>query len=445
MVDGVSMADKGIISQWARQDTYSPQHIANLVKDTVLFSRKVSKPSVGMTAKQVQNVIDPILMEMKTRPGVTVLEKQMSLPPEIKTYLKDKGGANDIVVATVFENRVYLVAENIEDRHEAVTALLHEVMGHFCWIEEWEGDEQTIIGTWTNEQNGETIEFTIRKADYNETTGETLWDLYQDDERWTEPDGPFNSIPEAKHAAEQVIEDGVEDMLMFSEDMERNTQSQPYPRHDHPELLTPGGKNYKELLLTLPIDPGGRKFEEWVKTESKGELPTDTPYARLPAHMQKILRDRFESLQPRPFYHQHWRDVPNVIAHVRFNERIDVDGKKILFLEEVQSDWHQTGRKRGYYDPKIPREIIYRGPDDAPKGMKLEQGSNGIWEISGNGFNSGGHKAPEDAIRAYYRSKAGAVPLAPFQKTWPMLIIKRMVRYAAENDFDRIAWTPGEF
>src|SRR4030067_163606 len=36
------------------------------------------------------------------------------------------------------------------------------------------------------------------------------------------------------------------------------------------------------------------------------------------------------------------------------------------------------------------------------------------------------------------------VPDAPFKKTWPLLAIKRMVRYAAENGYDSIAWTPGE-
>src|SRR5690606_35665961 len=41
-------------------------------------------------------------------------------------------------------------------------------------------------------------------------------------------------------------------------------------------------------------------------------------------------------------------DQPNILAHVRFNERVDADGKRELFLEEVQSDWHQDGRKHGY-------------------------------------------------------------------------------------------------
>jgi hypothetical protein len=37
-----------------------------------------------------------------------------------------------------------------------------------------------------------------------------------------------------------------------------------------------------------------------------------------------------------------------------------------------------------------------------------------------------------------------SVPDAPFKKTWPELLLKRMVRYAAENGYDGISWTPGE-
>ena len=36
------------------------------------------------------------------------------------------------------------------------------------------------------------------------------------------------------------------------------------------------------------------------------------------------------------------------------------------------------------------------------------------------------------------------VPDAPFKKTWPELLLKRMIRYAAESGYDGISWTPGE-
>lgn len=38
----------------------------------------------------------------------------------------------------------------------------------------------------------------------------------------------------------------------------------------------------------------------------------------------------------------------NDLIHVRFKKRIDQNGKVFLFIEEIQSDWHQSGRIRGY-------------------------------------------------------------------------------------------------
>src|ERR1700691_2219973 len=36
------------------------------------------------------------------------------------------------------------------------------------------------------------------------------------------------------------------------------------------------------------------------------------------------------------------------------------------------------------------------------------------------------------------------VPDAPFKTTWPELAMKRMIRYAAENGYEKVAWTTGE-
>ena len=42
-------------------------------------------------------------------------------------------------------------------------------------------------------------------------------------------------------------------------------------------------------------------------------------------------------------------DEPNILAHVRFNER-EVNGERVLFIEEIQSDWAQKGKKKGFND-----------------------------------------------------------------------------------------------
>ena len=134
-------------------------------------------------------------------------------------------------------------------------------------------------------------------------------------------------------------------------------------------------------------------------------------------------------------------DEPNILAHVRFNERTDADGKRVLFIEEVQSDWHQKGRKEGYNTQ----------PDTTgwKANFRQRNDSNNTYEIwRANGTRAGLHEGatPEAAITAAATadSRHSSVPDAPFKQTWPMLAMKRMIRYASENGFDRIAWTTGE-
>lgn len=154
-------------------------------------------------------------------------------------------------------------------------------------------------------------------------------------------------------------------------------------------------------------------------------------------YMQRARTDQYRS--------SHWEE-PNVLAHVRFNDRVDADGKRVLFLEEVQSDWHQAGRQEGYKsNQKVTYEIEKQGGDTHP-----DRGSYAVTYYDDQGVRlgwDGGYRTEESArIAAEERKglRAKGVPDAPFKKTWPMLAFKRMVRYAAENGYDRIAWTTGE-
>ena len=75
----------------------------------------------------------------------------------------------------------------------------------------------------------------------------------------------------------------------------------------------PGGTNYKELLLRLP-PKGGRK--DYNK-------PIDFQYTT------------------------HW-DEFNPLFHIRTKDRTTPDGKKVLYVEELQSDWGQSGSGKGF-------------------------------------------------------------------------------------------------
>jgi hypothetical protein len=117
-----------------------------------------------------------------------------------------------------------------------------------------------------------------------------------------------------------------------------------HSRYDHLTLF--GGYDYREWLISLP------------------------DYQRI-------------------FFGAHHFDH-NVLAHVRTTTRLDQQGHKLLFIEEVQSDWHQTGQRDGY--------------------------NNSCW---------------------------GKVANAPFKKEWPALAAKLMLIHAGQNGFDGIAWPEG--
>ena len=83
-----------------------------------------------------------------------------------------------------------------------------------------------------------------------------------------------------------------------------------------------GGSNYKEYVLKRP------------SLQNKGK-PTNFDYSD-DLDFQKAI---------------HYDDY-NPIFHVRTKDRVGEDGSKILYVEELQSDWGQVGRNKGFAPPK---------------------------------------------------------------------------------------------
>ncbi len=179
-------------------------------------------------------------------------------------------------------------------------------------------------------------------------------------------------------------------------------------------------------------------------------------------------------LVPTLFRSSHWSDE-NVLGHTRFQDFTDVNGEKVLLVEEVQSDWHQAGKREGYQDPvrraaieaesrKI--EKLYANPDLLPEseawgslmsGFEAKYGHTG-WLYKLTPDELAEHKKLEAAYLAAYedigrrREELDAervrlrktITMAPFADNWHEVLMKRMLRYAAEGGYDRIAWTTGK-
>ncbi|HMH96295.1 MAG TPA: hypothetical protein VK577_06915, partial [Bradyrhizobium sp.] len=230
--------------------------------------------------------------------------------------------------------------------------------------------------------------------------------------------------------------------------------------HENPDEV-PGAARYAGYQL-----PGGENYREKLLTYAPPGF-ADAEAARDAGH---------------PVYQSsHW-DEPNVLAHLRMNDR-DVTGngfvvrnqvsgnasqhfpdhatanayieklpeniqrqvnivpareaKPSLHLEEIQSDWHQTGREKGYgqglkpgwrYNTLEDGGIAVHGPDRAapPYGI-------------------GANPAEAERVARHFGGlETGGVPDAPFKKNWHELALKRALHEAAETGKDRISWTPGE-
>jgi hypothetical protein len=181
--------------------------------------------------------------------------------------------------------------------------------------------------------------------------------------------------------------------------------------------------------------------------------------------------------------------------HYRTSDRTDVDGKKVLFVEEIQSDLHDSAlssQKENTYELSAKeKEKIY---DDLEKfGFEtdkmspiapLDKNYLGVLRFkdsAGNliGVSSGGVRAlgksleslgdnlslsgipylskneAEELINKFGKNKiiemanvidpiakAGTIPDFPFKKNdWVELAIKDIYKLAAEGDYDRVAFT----
>lgn len=188
------------------------------------------------------------------------------------------------------------------------------------------------------------------------------------------------------------------------------------------QYALPGGKNYRELLLTLP-----KRSENLQALRRERDLyaASDNP-AMAQEYQERIQRRLKEGDQD---YHSGYWDEPNVLAHVRFDERTDAEGKPVLHVAEIQSDMHQAGRKSGYTD-----SADFKRYDELLQKVRRSDGSP---------ERPGLTPAEREEYHALKERVSGAVPAAPFSKTWHEMAFRRIARFAAENGFDRVTWDTG--
>lgn len=189
-------------------------------------------------------------------------------------------------------------------------------------------------------------------------------------------------IQVADQRYQKAMADGDLDIAEFAEQAETEAKklARQYEKGDKPaerlsrfaEWQLPGGKNYREVLLKVPVNkleitetglPKGYSLkyapENWMDMTLSGYkvIGPDGNEVDLGPGIFDTEEDAKEALirglesgsvNGKDFRTHHWIHDPNVVSHIRMNDRTDYNGNKVLFIEEIQSDWAQQGRKRGF-------------------------------------------------------------------------------------------------
>jgi len=132
----------------------------------------------------------------------------------------------------------------------------------------------------------------------------------------------------------------------------------------------------------------------------------------------------------------------DVVAWLRTSDRVDSDGKRVLFIEEVQSDWHQQGRKRGYNKTTkaqakgINRRIKEIESRDIPNAETMINVDSVKW-------NARLEKLKDEM--AQLRGKLADidynVPNAPLKnEKWQEAAVARAMKIASEEGYDRVVF-----
>ena len=219
----------------------------------------------------------------------------------------------------------------------------------------------------------------------------------------------------------------------------------------------PGGENYREVVLTLPAKETSYPTGSIVKDGKDAEHPfaimvngVEANRVRSMDYAQEVLQEEIELAARKKNtlnYQSSHFDEPNILAHLRMSDRV-TDGKKTLLVDEVQSDWHQAGRERGYKDPQAEKayEIESKAIAEERKNLVAElsqqEKQNGFVSLEGQ-KKWDEFKEKENALREKGKELSSAAPDAPYKEDWYQLALRRAVKEAIDGGYDRVALPTG--
>jgi len=189
----------------------------------------------------------------------------------------------------------------------------------------------------------------------------------------------------------------------------------------------------------------------------RADVTTEEPEALQERYdqLRQEKRDLTQQLENEQYSTSHFEDN-NVLAHIRTNVR-EVNGFKTLFVEEIQSDWVQDGRDKGFRKTQMEAEekvSELMEELDALEEERREIVDNSTFERTDEqqARLDENRRKEEDLInevqelRDVAEGTSDSVPDLPdvLKQNWYNLTAKRVMLHAAKNGFDTVAWTTGD-
>jgi len=228
----------------------------------------------------------------------------------------------------------------------------------------------------------------------------------------------------------------------------------------HESYTLPGGENYREMLIKAPLPKTIKDAKEWFSgvpahfNHEPGILASMRLKDRTaPGDMGYTLVNKKSGNKS-----QHYNTIEEAQAALQgmpesMRPSLDIKPsrgpeKKLLHLEELQSDWHQQGREKGYRGDH--KSIDWNDPEYVAARKRAMELGNEFNRNSGRpDLQAEIEPLLEEANRversfADINNKFGnAVPNAPFKKNWEEMALKRLIHHAAEKGYHGVVVTPG--
>ena len=267
---------------------------------------------------------------------------------------------------------------------------------------------------------------------------------------------PLNEEEEAEHALLTRRTKGPE--VKYETD-EMTDDNEPRPT-EYQGYNLPGGINYRERLLTLPENDKVNNYQSSHWSDDSNILAHIRMQDRVVGEDRDAVRPIAErlsqalgvgirdlasgatsmGLQRGVITPEEAASLSRVMGWRNGYDQGRGIGKRVLHVEEMQSDWGQEGREKGFYDPKNPYEIFNTKTGET---VSKHPSQDAMWDAY--------RAIPEDQAAGldyghakYFSEKKPAAPYVQNTQHWTDLALKNVLHEAAMGNYDHVVFSPGQ-